>query len=228
MGVKKRAFKAAFPNTISIMAGSTSLGVVYGMLMETAGISAPWAIMMSAVAFCGSMQFAAVPILAASLFEPLQVLVLSLMINARHIFYGISMLEKYKEMGKLKGFMVYTLCDESFSTESHCTVPEKVDRKWFYFFMSLMIYFYWVAGTAIGSMAGRLITFDTTGLDFAMTALFIVLFTEYWKKKENRSAAAMGVLASLTALLVFDGVTFMIPAMLLMLMAVFVRKKIWI
>jgi 4-azaleucine resistance transporter AzlC len=89
-----------------------------------------------------------------------------------------------------------------------------------------MIYFYWVAGTAIGSMAGMLITFDTTGLDFAMTALFIVLFTEYWKKKENRSAAAMGVLASLTALLVFDGVTFMIPAMLLMLMAVFVRKKI--
>jgi len=198
------------------------------MLMETAGVSAPWAIVMSAVAFCGSMQFATVPILAASLFEPLQVLVLSLMINARHLFYGISMLEKYKDMGKLKGFMVCTLCDESFSTESHCPVPEKVDQKWFYFFMSLMIYFYWVAGTAIGSMAGMLITFDTTGLDFAMTALFIVLFTEYWKKKENRSAAAMGVLASLTALLVFDGVTFMIPAMLLMLMAVFVRKKIWI
>ena len=149
---------------------------------------------MSAIGFGGSMQYVAITLLVTA-FDPLQAFLLALMVNARHIFYGLSLLNKYKGLGGARFFMVFALCDETFSLVSTLEPPEGVARKDFYFWITLLDYLYWVGGTALGGLLGRFITFDTTGLDFALTALFVVLFLEQWKKPENRPRASSALAA---------------------------------
>lgn len=159
----KQAFCAAFPHTIPVLTGYLVLGMAYGILMEAKGYGAIWSVLMSAIAFCGSMQFAAVALLTAT-FDPLQAFLLSLMINARHLFYGLSMLEKYKGFGKLRNFLIYTLSDETFSIVSSVEPPETVNRKWFYFWVSLLDYLYWSVGTFLGGVLGSAVVFNTEWL----------------------------------------------------------------
>ena len=130
--------------------------------------------------------------LLTTAFDPLQAFLLSVMVNARHIFYGLSLLGKYKGLGKVRAFLIYVLCDETFSLVSTLEPPEGVERRDFYFWISLLDYLYWIAGTALGGLVGNLITFDTTGLDFALTALFVVLFLEQWKKKSQPPCRGLG------------------------------------
>lgn len=138
-GQYKKAMRAAFPHTIPVLTGFLVLGMAYGLLMEANGYGVLWSVLMSAIAFGGSVQFAMVPILV-TVFDPLQAFLLSLMINARHLFYGLSMLGKYKGLGKIRNFLIYTLCDETFSIVSSVEPPEDVDRKRFYFlFLCLTI-----------------------------------------------------------------------------------------
>lgn len=214
--VIKKAFKTAFPHTIPVFTGFIALGIAYGVLMSTKGFATIWAMLMSSVAFCGSMQFAAITLLASS-FDPLQALILSIMVNARHLFYGISMLEKYKGFGKIRFFLIYMLCDETFSIASSIEPPEDVDRKWFYFAVSLLDYLYWQLGTFLGAVIGNVITFNTEGLDFALTALFVVLFIEQMKKKENRNSGLIGIFATVLALVIFGADNLVIPAMIIVL-----------
>jgi 4-azaleucine resistance transporter AzlC len=134
-----KAFKTAFPHTLPVLAGFLILGTAYGILMQTKGYGTLWALLMSAIAFCGSMQFVAISLLTV-VFDPIQAFLLSLMVNARHLFYGISMLDKYRGLGKLRFFMIYTLCDETFSILSSIEPPEGVRRTYFYFFKSLLNY----------------------------------------------------------------------------------------
>ena len=214
----RAALRAAFPATVPVMTGFLCLGVAYGVLMQSKGYGPEWSVLMSAIAFGGSMQFVAITLLTTA-FDPFQAFLLSVMVNARHIFYGLSLLDKYKGLGKVRPFLIYVLCDETFSLVSTLEPPEGVARRDFYFWISLLDYLYWITGTALGGLAGNLIAFDTTGLDFALTALFVVLFLEQWKKAENRPAGIIGILCAAGSLAVFGADNLVIPAMALVLAA---------
>ena len=211
----KKTLRVAFPATLPVMAGFLVLGLAYGILMETKGYNAFWSTLMSAIAFGGSMQYVAITLLT-TVFDPLQAFLLSVMVNARHLFYGLSLLEKYKGLGKVRSFLIFALCDESFSLASTVEVPEGVEPKDFYLGISFLNYFYWVSATAAGGLLGNFITFNTAGLDFALTALFVVLFLEQWKKKENRFAGIVGIGCALAGLLLFGPEQMVVSAMVMM------------
>lgn len=214
----RQALRAAFPATVPVMTGFFCLGLAYGILMATKGYGPLWSTLMSAVAFGGSMQFVAITLLTA-VFDPIQAFLLSVMVNARHIFYGLSLLEKYRGLGRGRGFLIYVLCDETFSLVSTLEPPEGVARRDFYLWISLLDYLYWVIATALGGLLGGILTLNTAGLDFALTALFVVLFLEQWKKRENRPAGLIGAGCAALSLAVFGPENLVIPAMILILAA---------
>lgn len=179
---------------------------------------------MSAVAFGGSMQFVAISLLCGA-FDPLQALLLSLMVNARHMFYGLSMLDRYKGMGKARFPLIYMLCDETFSIVSTVEPPPEVEARDFYLAVTLLDYGYWLAASLLGAAVGDLIPFDTTGMDFALTALFVVLFLEQWRKPENRPSAVIGVACTVLSLAVFGADNLVIPAMVLILAALLMGRR---
>lgn len=220
----RQALAAAFPHTLPVLAGFLVLGMAYGMLMQSKGYGILWAGLMSAIAFCGSMQFVAVTLLTAA-FDPITAFLLSLMINARHLFYGLSMLDKYKGLGKIRGFLIYTLCDETFSITSSTMPPANVSDKLFYFCISLLDYLYWVVATLLGSLVGSLVTINTTGLDFVLTALFVVLFLEQMKQRENRRSGLIGIAGSIIALVIFGPANMVIPSMLVILLILLLGRK---
>ena len=158
------------------------------------------------------MRFVAVDLLAGP-FAPLTAALMTLMVNARHIFYGLSMLERFKICGKLKPYMMFSLSDETYSLLCSAKPPEGMDKKWFMFFIALMDQLYWIAGTAIGALAGSLISFDSTGIDFAMTALFIVIFVEQWESTKDHIPAILGLAVTLLCLVIFGPDWFIIAAM---------------
>lgn len=221
---RRAALRAAFPVTVPVMTGFLCLGLAYGVLMQTKGYGPLWSVLMSAVAFGGSMQFVAITLLT-TVFDPLQAFLLSVMVNARHIFYGLSLLEKYRGLGRVRGFLIYTLCDETFSLVSSLEPPEHVERRDFYFWISLLDYSYWIIGTALGGLVGGLVPFDTTGMDFALTALFVVLFLEQWYHRENRPAGVVGILCAAAALALFGPDNLVIPAMFLILLVLLGGRK---
>ena len=222
--VRGRALAAAFPYTIPVLTGFLTLGFAYGVLMRAKGYGALWPALMSAVCYCGSMQFVALTLLSAA-FDPLAAFFMSLMVNARHLFYGIAMLDKYRGLGRLRPALIYTLCDETFSILSGVKPPDGVEPGRFYFCVSALDYVYWVLGSALGGLAGGLITFNTKGLDFALTALFIVLLTDQMREKDNRAPALMGIGAAALALAVFGAAGFVLPAMALLLLLLIVWRK---
>lgn len=219
-----KALKAAFPHTIPVIAGFVFLGIAYGVLMSTNGYSAIWALLMSMIAYCGSMQFVAIGLLCTT-FNPVQAFVMALMVNARHLFYGLSMLKKYRGKGKLKFFLIYWLCDETFSINCSTEPPKSVDEGWFYFFVSLINYLTWCISSFVGGLIGNLITFNTEGIDFALTALFVVIFLNGWKQKSNRVPALIGITASIVSIWVFGTEKFIIPAMMILLVALTVGRN---
>lgn len=174
----RAAFKAAFPYTVPILAGFLFLGMTYGVYMNVSGFSFLYPMLMSLFIFAGSMEFVSVGLLLGS-FHPLQAVLMTLMINARHLFYGISMLDRYHDMGRKKPYLIYGLCDETFSVNCAVTVPPDVDKGWFFFFVTLLNQLYWVTGSTLGGLFGSLISFDTKGMDFVMTALFVVIFLDW-------------------------------------------------
>lgn len=220
----KRAFIAAFPNTIPILTGFITLGMAYGILMATKGYAFYWALAFSIFCFGGSMQFVAITLLTTG-FMPMQAFILSLMVNARHLFYGISFLKKYKGLGFIKNFLIFWLCDETFSVISTVEPPENVDRKLFYFWISFLDYIYWLIGTVLGGLLGGLITFDTSGLDFALTALFVVLLLEQWKNKNKRIYAVIGIVTTVISRIIFGENNLVIPAMIFILICVIPLNK---
>lgn len=219
----KNTLKAAFPATLPVLTGFGVLGIAYGILMQSKGYGPLWAMLFSALAFCGSMQFVAITFLTG-IFEPVQALVMSLMVNARHLFYGLSMLDKYKGCGKAKQLLIYCLCDETFAINSTAQVPEGLKKKDFYLAVSLLNWSYWVIASFLGGVLGNLITFNTTGLDFALTALFVVLFIEQIQSKQQALCGLTGAAAAGCALLVFGADRMVIPAMGLIILMLLVRR----
>ena len=219
------AIKAAFPHTIPVMAGYLFLGMSYGILMASRGFSFVYPLCTSMFVFAGSMEFALAGLLIGA-FSPFEAMLLALMINARHIFYGISMLDKYKGMGKKKFYLVFALTDETFSVNYSAEPPRDVDRGLFYFYVSLLDHLYWVAGAAFGGIFGGLIPVDIQGIDFAMTALFVVILLEQiLSGKKNLPSVIIGVGFSLLSLLIFGASDFIIPAMAAMLLSLSVFSK---
>lgn len=212
----KAAFFAAFPNTIPIFAGFLFLGIAYGIYMNQSGFKFYYPMFMSFIIFAGSVEFATVSWLLGS-FDPVNIFFLTLMINARHLFYGLSMLEKYNIPGWKKLYLIYGMCDESFSINATVDVPKDIDKGLFMFFVTMLNQIYWVAGATIGGIFGSFIPFDTNGIEFVMTALFVVIFLENWLKEKDHSASVIGLSISFICLTVFKGTNFIIPSMIIIL-----------
>lgn len=219
-----RALKAAFPHTIPILAGFLFLGMTYGIYMNVSGFSFIYPMLMSLTIFAGSVEFVAVNILLGS-FDPLQAFAVTLMLNARHLFYGISMLDKFRGTGLKKFYLIFGMCDESFSINYTAEVPEDVDKGLFMFFVTLLDQIYWVTGATLGGVFGSLITFSTEGLDFVMTAMFVVIFLEQWLKEKKHTASILGLGISAVCLFAFGADDFMIPSMLALLTALTLLRK---
>lgn len=222
-GVKGKALKAAFPYTIPIFAGFWFLGMVYGIYMNVSGFSFLFPLFMSMVIFGGSLEFVTVSMLLAT-FNPVQTFAMALMIQARHLFYGITMLDKYKGMGAKKFYLIFGLCDESFSINYSTNVPEGVDKGWFFFFVTLLNQLYWVTGSTIGGLLGSLVEFKTNGIEFVMTAMFVVIFLEQLLKEKKHYTAIIGIVSSVACLLIFGADNFMIPTMVAILVLVTVLR----
>jgi len=212
----KAAFFSAFPNTIPILAGFLFLGIAYGIYMNQSGFKFYYPMFMSFIIFAGSVEFATVSWLLGS-FDPVNIFFLTLMINARHLFYGLSMLEKYNIPGWKKLYLIYGMCDESFSINATVDVPKDIDKGLFMFFVTILNQIYWVAGATIGGIFGSFIPFDTKGLEFVMTALFVVIFLENWLKEKDHNASVIGLFISFICLMIFKGTNFIIPSMIIIL-----------
>lgn len=224
MKEKTKALKAAFPYTIPVFTGFTFLGIAYGILMNSKGYGFGWTVLMSLAAFAGSAQYVAITLLT-SVFNPVYALLLTLMVNARHLFYGISMLDKYKNTGRLKPYLIFGLCDETFSIVCSAEPPEGVNRNWFMFFITLLDHGYWVFGSALGGLLGYMVSFNTKGLDFVLTALFVVIFLEQWKSQKNHAPAVIGIVCSIVCLVIFGQSNFIIPSMLAILAVLTLGRK---
>ena len=220
-----KALKFAFPHTIPVLTGFLALGIAYGILMETKGYNAFWSTLMSMMAFCGSMQYAAITLLTTA-FDPIEAFIMSILVNARHLFYGLSLLSKYKGLGKIRGLLIFMLCDETFSIASSIEPPETVNRKYFYTWISVLDYSYWVIGTFTGGILGGFITFNTKGLDFVLTALFVVLFIEQIKDKKGRLSGLIGVICTAACLFLFGAENLVIPAMGLIVLCLIGGRKL--
>lgn len=210
-------FRAALRDTVPVMSGYLVLGMGFGIVMKTNGFSFLLPVMMSIFVFAGSMQFAAVGLLTggASL---LTVALTTLAVNIRHLFYGISMVEPYKDSGRKKPYLIFALTDETYSLV--CNTKNGTD---YCFLVSLLDQFYWVAGTALGALLGSAIRFNTAGIDFALTALFITVFTDQWLNSKDHFSALTGVGAAVLCLLLFGKSSFLIPSMLVIAAVLLLR-----
>lgn len=226
---KNNPILKVFPYTIPVMAGYISLGIAYGLLMQQNGYGPIWTFATSLLVFAGSAQFLGVGLLAAGA-SLAQVAILILVLNFRHFFYGLSMITKYRKSGGKKPYLIFGLTDETYAILSTTPAPEGVSDGIFYLLVTLMDHSYWVLGSVLGATIGELITINTEGLDFAMTALFAVLFVEQWKSHTDHRAQLLGLGIILVALKIFGPSNFLIPGLavisiLLLIMDVMDRRK---
>lgn len=214
----------AFPRTLPVMAGYIFIGIGFGILLQSKGYSFLWAVLMSISIYAGSMQYVAVDLLTGGA-TLVSSAIMTLMVNARHLFYGISMLEKYRNTGGKKPYLIYALTDETYSLVCSQELDDDIDRGLYYIMVSALNQSYWVAGSAIGGLAGSLISFDVTGIDFAMTALFTVIFIEQWIGTKQHIPAIVGVLTTVVCLLAFGPSNFVIPSMAAITLVLTILRK---
>lgn len=221
----KRAAYVAFPHSLPIFAGYGFLGLAYGILMTTNGFSPFFTFMMSLLVFGGSTQIVAVDLLTKP-FDPLNSFIITFVLCARHIFYGISMLEKYRGLGVKKLYMIFGMVDETFSINYSAEPPHDVDKGWFMFFVTLFNHIYWLIGSTVGALFGTLINFNTEGIDFVMTSMFTIIFIEQWKKDKDHTSAILGLGISALCLIVFGADNFIIPSMIGIFLALTFSKPL--
>lgn len=224
MSQYKKAFQKAFPHTIPVLTGYLFIGIAFGVMYAEKGYSFLWAILMSVMVYAGSGQY-----LAVNFFVPgvsfIQVIFLTFMVNVRHIFYGISLLEKFNKTGKKRWYMIFGLTDETYSLLCTTKVPDDVDESKFLFAISVLDHLYWILGSAIGAIAGTILPINSEGIDFAMTALFVVIFIEQWMEKKNRIPELIGVAVAIVGLTIFGAERFVLPTMLAIVALLFVGRK---
>lgn len=211
--MNKQTLKYSFLASLPVMAGYIVLGIGFGILLAGKGYSFWWALLMSATIYAGSMQYVGVELLGSGA-SLISTALMTLMVNARHLFYGVSMVEKYKDTGRMKPYLIFALTDETYSLVCDSKLPEKIHRKWYYFLVSAMNQCYWILGSLLGALIGSSLSFNTKGIEFSMTALFVVIFVEQWESTKNHIPAFIGLGISLLCLIVFGADNFLIPAML--------------
>lgn len=223
-GVRAAALRAAIRPTLPILAGFVFMGIACGIYMGSLGL--PWWVptLMSIVIFAGSAEFVVASMLLGA-FNPIQTFVMIFVVNARHLFYGISMLERFRGTGRKLPYLVFAMCDETFSLTYATEPPEGVDRGWFMFFVSLLDQLYWVVGCTLGGLFGTVIELNVEGISFAMTALFVVIFVDQWLKDASHAGAVIGVAASVAAVALFGPEGFMVPALATILVAVMAARS---
>ncbi len=219
-----QSLKKALPHTLPILTGYAFLGLAYGLLMNRSGLSFYWVMAMSGIVFAGALQFAAIPLLIG-VFNPIAAFTLAVLVNIRHVFYGISMLSKYRNMGIKKFFAIYTLADEAFSVQAAVDIPEDTDSSWFYFWIGIVCYIYWNSFSLLGYFLGQLVPSSIQGFDFVLTALFYILFLNQWEQQENRPFLIIGVLATFISLLILGSSNFLLGSMVLILVGILFKKE---
>lgn len=220
---KKQVIKEALVASGPVMPAYIVLAVAYSIIMRSKGLGLFWSVLMSLIVYAGSMQFVAVGLLT-SLASPLTVALTTLMVNARHLFYGLSMLDRYQSAGPKKPYLIFALTDETYSLLAGERQPAPgEDRTDYYFWVSLFNHSYWVIGTIIGALLGNLVKFDTTGTDFALTALFISIFIDQWQATQDHLAAVMGLVLSISCLAIFGPDSFLIPTMFAILIGLYIN-----
>lgn len=224
MDEKLTAFKTAFPLTVPIFSGYIFSGISYGMLMHQAGFNCLYPMFSSFFIFAGSIEFL-VPGMLLATFAPGNIFLVTLLVNARHLFYGISMLDTYRNTGWKKFYLIFGMCDESFSIISSSKSPKEVNRGWFMFFITFCNHFYWVLGATLGGILGNFLPTDIPGLEFIMTALFVVLFLENFLTEPDHLSSYTGLLISIVCLILFGKSAFVLPTMLLILGFMVLRTK---
>lgn len=220
----KRTLKKAFKDSLPILAGYLALGIGFGVLLHSKGYSFLWALLMSCTIYAGAGQYAAVDLLSSGA-SLITTAVMTLIINARHFFYGFSLLDKYKGTGKAKPYMIFALTDETYSLVCTAKIPEGIDEKKYYLFISILDQLYWISGCTIGALLGTFIPFDSTGIDFAMTALFVVIFVEQWLDTKEHLPAILGAATTLVCLFVFGAQYFIIPSMAFIAVELVIFRK---
>lgn len=221
----KNTLKSAFIATIPVLTGYVVLGFGFGIILKSAGYGIFLAFAMSLLIYAGSMQYVAVGLLTGGA-SVITAVLTTLMVNARHLFYGISMLSKYKHTGKRKPYLIFALTDETYSlvcNDNPAVAPEQQAN--YYFFVSLLNHTYWIIGSVAGAVAGTLIKFNSEGIDFALTALFLTVFLEQWLTAKKHVPAVIGVVASVLCLIIFGSESFLIPSMLIIALLLCMYKE---
>ncbi len=223
--MNKKIFKAAFTDSLPVLAGYISLGIGFGVLLANAGFGALWSALMGSIIYAGSMQYVAVDLLklATSL---AQVTLMTVIIQFRHFFYGISMLEKYSGMGKTKPYLIFALTDETFSLVCRELPYSNHEFRKYAFYLSMLDHCYWVTGCIAGGLIGSILPFDSTGIDFAMTALFIVIFCSQWQGTKKHLPAITGVVSSVICLFIFGADNFIIPSMVMIVILLLLLRPV--
>lgn len=206
------------------MAGYIVLGIGFGILLKDAGYGLFWAFIMSLTIYAGSMQYVAVPFLASGA-SLITVALTTLMVNARHLFYGLTMIDKYKTAGRKKPYLIFSLTDETYSLLCTDEIPDGVDRHWYRFFVSLFNQSYWILGSVLGSLVKELLAFDTAGIDFSMTALFVTVFVEQWLSTKNHWPAVIGLVSAAACLAIFGPDSFLLPTMIAITISLLLLRK---
>lgn len=214
----KKALKATFP----VFSGYIVLGFGFGIILHSKGFGVPWAFFMSLFIYAGSMQYVAIDLLSGGA-SVITMAITTVLVNARHLFYGLSMIDKYKGSGKKKPYLIFSLTDETYSLV--CTEHEENSHR-YHFLVSLFNHSYWILGSVIGAAVGSAFDFAPKGIDFALTALFVTVFVEQWLGSKDHIAAITGVLASVICLVIFGADNFLIPAMILITLALTVLRFI--
>lgn len=222
--MKKKTVQTAFLDTVPVLTGYVFLGFGFGILMHQNGYGVLWAAAMSLFIYAGSMQYVAVSLLTSGA-GLLTAAMTAFVVNARHLFYGISMVDAYKGAGKKKPYMIFALTDETYSLVSKNQIPEGMNRHAYCFLVSLFDQIYWVAGTVLGSLAGSLLPINYEGIDFVLTALFVTIFVEQWLSTQNHMPAVIGVVSTLVCLLIFGSDVFLIPSMVIIAVLLTVMRK---
>ncbi len=221
----KKQLKRAFIKTLPVMAGYIVLGVGFGIISQRSGYGVWWALAMSAFIYAGSMQYVAISLLSSGA-SLITTALTTLMVNARHLFYGISMVEKYKGTGKKKPYLIFALTDETYSLVCSEENEDKQERDRYFLFVSLFNQAYWVLGSLLGALIGMSFSFNTAGIEFAMTALFITVFVEQWRSTKKHIPALIGLSASVVCLLIFGADAFLIPSMIVISIALSLGKPL--
>ena len=219
-----QTIKQAFYKSIPVLAGYVVLGIGFGILLRNAGFGLWWALSMSVFIFAGSMQYVGVGLLAGGA-SVITAIITTVMGNARHLFYSISMIDKYKDAGKYKPYLIFALTDETYSLLCDGKVPDGVEPDLYRFLVSFFNQCYWIAGSLIGNLLGSVLPFSTAGIEFSMTALFVAAFTEQWLTTKDHLPALTGLFCTLLCLVLFGRENFLIPAMLLITLVLTLLRK---